>query len=229
MGDAAAYDTHSRALAHLLNVAVVFVGYRLAPEHPFPAAVEDVKNVMDWLGSTAVGLNIDAHSLVLMGESAGGNLAVNAALHATENQNISVKGLTLIYPVTDMRPYTGGAPRYPSIETYATGMNLDNVEMEWFCSTYLTDMNQATLPENTLFLHSELHRLPTTSIYVAECDPLRDMGLGFATHLMEKGVNVRATCFASMMHSFMCHGTVSPRALRHFFEVIEDLSRLFDQ
>lgn len=224
LGDAETYDMHSRALAHLTQAVVVFVGYRLAPEHPFPAAVKDAADAMEWLAERAETLGLDPDRFVLVGESAGGNLAVNAALHAHRTNCLSLRSLALIYPVTDMRPFTGVDPIYPSVETYAKGMNLDADEMRWFCETYLKAPDEGVLPENTLFFQPDLHLLPPTRIYNAECDPLRDMGLAFATRLIEAGVEARAECLPGMLHSFMCHGGISSRALRHFFCIVEDIS-----
>ncbi len=224
LGDAEAYDAHSRALAYLTQAVVIFIGYRLAPEHPFPAAVEDAADAMEWLAERAETLGLDPARLVLMGESAGGNLAVNAALHAHRTNCLSLRGLTLIYPVTDMRPFIGEDPIYPSVATYAKGMNLDTDEMRWFCETYLKAPDEGALPENTLFSQPDLYLLPPTRIYNAECDPLRDMGLAFATRLIEAGVDAQAECLPGMLHSFMCHGGISSRALRHFFCIVEDIS-----
>ncbi|WP_323779420.1 alpha/beta hydrolase [Leisingera sp.] len=227
LGDAAAYDVHSRALAHLLGAAVVFVEYRLAPEHRFPAALEDAQGAMDWLAEKIPELDIDPARMVLMGESAGGNLAVNAALHARSQGRIAFCGLTLIYPVTDMRPFTGSHAPGGSLETYSSGMNLDMAEMRWFCETYLNTPSEGSLPENALLTHPGLAELPPTRVYTAECDPLRDMGMNFALRLTEQGVRAHAECLPGMLHSFMCHGSVSPRALRHFFRIVEDISSQF--
>ena len=228
LGDAAAYDTHSRALAHLLGAQVIFVGYRLAPEHRFPAALEDARGAIDWLSDRFPDLGIDPNRMLLMGESAGGNLAVNAALYARAQGKISFCGLTLIYPVTDMRPFTGSGAMSGSLETYARGVNLDMSEMQWFCETYLNTPSEGSLPENALPTHPDLAGLPPTQIYTAECDPLRDMGMDFALHLTERGVRAKAECLPGMLHSFMCHGNISPRALRQFFRIVEDIATQID-
>ncbi|KAA0914907.1 alpha/beta hydrolase [Aquicoccus porphyridii] len=230
LGDAATYDIHSRALAHLLGVTVVFIEYRLAPESPFPAAVEDACAAMDWLGREAPALEIDPARIAVMGESAGGNLAVNAVIHARKSAALDIRGATLIYPVTDARPFADDSrvAAYPSISAYATGTNLDHAEMQWFFDTYLTDPADAARPENALFEHPELALMPTTRIFTAECDPLRDMGMSFAPRLIEAGVSARAECLPGMLHSFMCHGGISGQALRHFFRIVEAISEDFD-
>ncbi|MCO6187880.1 alpha/beta hydrolase [Rhizobium sp. L1K21] len=226
LGDAETYDAHSRALAHLLEAAVVFVGYRLAPEHPFPAAIEDAHAVIEWLSRSACELGIDPALIALMGESAGGNLAVNAALHAGRTGVLKLRAATLIYPVADARPFASGGQtdRYPSLSRYAQGTNLEHAEMQWFMVNYLPNSADAQRPENVLELHPDLALMPPTRIITAECDPLRDMGLQFANTLMEAGVTTRAECLPGMLHSFMCHGGISGRALRHFFRIVEMLA-----
>ena len=224
LGDAATYDTHSRALAHLLGAAVVFIGYRLAPEHPFPAAVEDAHAAVEWLGGNAGQLGLDPARIAVMGESAGGNLAVNAALHAGRTGALRLCGATLIYPVTDARPFADrgeGDRRYPSVSRYGRGTNLEHDEMQWFLASYLPDRADAGRPENALELQPDLALMPRTRILTAECDPLRDIGMAFATTLIEAGVDARAECLPGMLHSFMCHGGISGQALRHFFRIVE--------
>lgn len=226
LGDAQTYDTHSRALAHLLEAAVIFIGYRRAPEHPFPAAVEDAHAAIDWLGRSALELDIDPARIAVMGESAGGNLAVNAALHAGRTAALKLRGATLIYPVTDARPFAEGGPadRYPSLMRYAQGSNLELAEMQWFMANYLPNTNDVQRPENVLELHPDLALMPPTRIITAECDPLRDMGMSFANSLIEAGVATHAECLPGMLHSFMCHGGISGRAFRHFFHIVEMLA-----
>ncbi|UYV36754.1 alpha/beta hydrolase [Rhodobacteraceae bacterium D3-12] len=226
LGDAATYDTHSRALAHLLGAAVVFVEYRLAPEHRYPAAVQDTYAVMDYLAKEAKTLGLDRQRIVAMGESAGGNLAVNAALHAHRIGGLRLNGLCLIYPLTDMRPLEEALDRYPSVEEFGTGTNLDLDEMQWFRENYLQSPEHGDLPENTLLFQPDLNLLPPTRIYVGACDPLRDMAVAFSSLLVENDIDAKTEILPGMMHSFMCQGTVSAAALRHFYRVVESLSEL---
>ena len=226
LGDAETYDNHSRALAHLLEATVVFIGYRLAPEHPFPAAVEDAQDAIEWLGRAAKHLAIDPARIAVMGESAGGNLAVNAALHAGRTGALELRGATLIYPVTDVRPFAAepGPGLYRSVERYGKGTNLEHDEMQWFMANYLQDPADIDCPENVLEHQPDLHLMPPTRTITAECDPLRDMGMRFAMALTEAGVESQAECLPGMLHSFMCHGGISGRALRHFFRIVEMLA-----
>ena len=228
LGDDAACEMQSRAFAYLLNVAVVFVNYRLAPEHVFPAALDDTKAVVDWLGENAKSLKLDAKKIVTCGESAGGNLATHAAMHANaEAGKCKAIASTLFYPVTDLRPFYQGTPVYPSMQSYGVGFNLDIAELDWFWQHYLASDDQANHPDNSLLLHDKLGQLANVQIIVAECDPLRDMGLAFATKLQETGVTVHVECLPGMLHSFMFHGAVCAQALRHFYRIVESIDKQF--
>ena len=164
LGDSQACEMHSRAFSYLLNVAVVFVNYRLAPEHVFPAAVNDTKAVVDWLGENARELNLDKQKIVTCGESAGGNLATHAAMYANTpssavNHNCKAIASTLFYPVTDLRPFYHDTPVYPSMQNYGVGFNLDIAELNWFWQHYLAFADQAEHPDNSLLLHDQLSQL----------------------------------------------------------------------
>jgi len=232
LGDAQAYDRQSRAFAYLLKVAVVFVNYRLAPEHRYPAATNDTREAVNWLASHGKDYNLDVQKIVSCGESAGGNLAVHAALHAkalnAENDlRVDIIATSLIYPVTDLRPFYQSNLQYPSMQNYGQGHNLDIAELNWFWQQYLDSPEQAILADNSLILHPQLHSLPHTQIFVAQCDPLRDLGIAFALKLQEQDVDASIDCLSGMLHSFMFHGGVCPDALRHFYKIIEKIDQQF--
>ena len=232
LGDAQAYDRQSRAFAYLLKVAVVFVNYRLAPEHRYPAATNDAKEAFNWLASHGSDYNLDPQSVVACGESAGGNLAVHAALHAKalnakKNRKLNIIATSLIYPVTDLRPFYQSNLQYPSMQNYGSGYNLDIAELNWFWQQYLESDDQANLADNSLILHPQLQCLPNTHIFVAQCDPLRDLGIAFAMKLQELDVNTTIDCLPGMLHSFMFHGGICADALRHFYKVIEIIDGQF--
>ncbi|MCJ8298076.1 MAG: alpha/beta hydrolase [Pseudomonadales bacterium] len=223
LGDTQAYDRQSRAFAYLLRVAVVFVNYRLAPEHRYPAATDDAKEAVNWLASHASSYNLDPESIVACAESAGGNLAVNAALHAkalnTEKEGkVNIIATSLIYPVTDLRPFYQPKLQYPSMQNYGTGYNLDIAELNWFWHQYLESDDQANLADNSLILHPQLQLLPNTHIFVAQCDPLRDLGIAFAMKLQELDVNTTIDCLPGMLHSFMFHGGILRRCFKTFLQ-----------
>ena len=232
LGGATACDRQSRALSYLLDVAVVFVNYRLAPEHVFPAAVDDAKETINWLLENAESLNLNLQKLITCGESAGGNLAVHAALAANQlaQQDLAahkVTGTSILYPVTDLRPFYQPGPEYPSLSRYGSGYNLDIAELKWFWQHYLAEDKQAWHPDNSLLLHPQLALLSNTQIFGAECDPLRDMGIAFASKLQELDVAVSLDCLPGMLHSFMFHGSVCPAALRNFYKVVEQIDQQF--
>ncbi|EPJ49046.1 MAG: hypothetical protein OFPI_26410 [Osedax symbiont Rs2] len=232
LGDAQAYDRQSRALAYLLKVAVVFVNYRLAPEHRYPAATNDAREVVNWLAKHGKDNNLNVQKIIACGESAGGNLAVHAALHSSsvntgKDNKLNIIATTLIYPVTDLRPFYQPNMHYPSMQSYANGYNLDIAELNWFWQQYLEREEQAELADNSLILHPQLQHLPNTQIFVAQCDPLRDLGIAFAMKLQELDVNTSIDCLPGMLHSFMFHGGVCGDALRHFYKVIEKIDAQF--
>lgn len=227
LGDSDACDMQSRAFASLLNVAVVCVDYRLAPEHKFPAPLEDAKATLDWLKEHGRTASLNPDEIVITGESAGGNISINAGLYGAKAEGVNVKGLTILYPVTDMRAFIGAKDWDPSMQEYGATMNLDMAELDWFWSHYLSAQDEALLPENSVIEHPELQTLPPTHIFQAECDPLHDMGVAFHEKLLALGVDTKLTQMPGMLHSCMFHGKVSPRALRYFFEVVEAIDHQF--
>ena len=232
LGDARAYDRQSRAFAYLLKVAVVFVNYRLAPEHRYPAATNDAREAVNWLARQGQEYHLNVQKIVACGESAGGNLAVHAALHASsaypeKDQQVNIIATSLIYPVTDLRPFYQSNLQYPSMQSYGHGYNLDIAELNWFWQQYLESDDQADLADNSLILHPQLQRLPNTQIFVAQCDPLRDLGIAFAMKLQELDVNTSIDCLPGMLHSFMFHGGICGDALRHFYKVVEKIDAQF--
>ncbi len=132
LGDSISYGRQSRALAHHLGAVIAFADYRLAPEHPFPEALDDARATIDWLLAHGDEHHINMGDMAIAGDSAGGNLSVNASLYAHERGNGTLRGLTLLHPFTDFRPYSGAPIDYPSMKAFAKGYILDAEEIEWF-------------------------------------------------------------------------------------------------
>ncbi|MBL8265285.1 alpha/beta hydrolase [Steroidobacter sp.] len=224
LGDAEGYERQSMRLTEELGCAVLFPEYRLSPEHPFPAAVHDAIDVMDWVSRHAVRLSFDLQRIGVVGDSAGGNLAANVCLAARDRGGPSIALQCLLYPVTDFRPYVGG-PTYPSIDAFSSGYLLDRSVMEWFTRSYLHDAGVASDPRASPILAADLSRLPSTIVVTAECDPLRDMGQAFAGRLAQAGTPVEYVCAANLAHNFMGHVASSAAARRAFDSVVEILRR----
>lgn len=213
LGDARAYDTQSRFLAARGRCVLLFVDYRLAPEHPFPAALDDAWAAVTWAAENAAGLGADAGRLAVAGDSAGGNLAANVCLMARDRGGPAIALQLLAYPWLDARPYAGG-PAYPSGLAFAERHFLDQAVMEWFTGHYLADPALADDPRVSPVLAPDLRGLPPAVVVTASHDPLRDMGAAFAARLIADHVDVDYRCVPGMVHNFLGHAGISPAAAR---------------
>lgn len=194
-GDLETSDPLSRRLCQETQMVVVSVDYRLAPEHRYPAAVEDAIFATRWCLENAASIGADRSRTVIAGDSAGGNLAISAALDVKASGVDDLAGLVLIYPVTDMRDLP-----YPSRSEYAEGYGLSAADMEWFYQQYVPDASVVTQPWASPMLAESLGRLPTTLLLTAEYDPLRSEAEAFADLLREAGVELEYGCLQGMNH-----------------------------
>lgn len=195
-GSIATHDASCRLLAHMSGVRVASVDYRLAPEHPYPAAVEDAVSAYAWAADHAATLGADPARLAVGGDSAGGNLAAVVALAARDDERLpDATFQLLLYPVTDV------AERAASYDTYASGYLLTASGMDWYIGKYLPDPARRAEPEASPLRAPSLAGLPPA--YVATClpDVLRDEGEAYATRLREAGVAV-ATQRHHQVHGF---------------------------
>ena len=180
------------ALAKAANVIVAAVEYRLAPEYPYPAALEDCCTAYQWLQKNADHYGGDAGYIYAAGDSAGGNLAVALALRQP------LRGLMLFYPVVTLLPEEYGE----SWQEFARGYALDAVLMEAFAEAYVPAALRSDASVSPLF-GVDLSRLPRTLCITSECDILRDQGRAFCARLHEAGVAVTERCFAGAVHLFV--------------------------
>ncbi|WP_422756145.1 alpha/beta hydrolase [Micromonospora sp. WMMD708] len=195
LGSVETADGICRRLANATGCQVVTVGYRLAPEHPFPAAVLDCHAATRWLAEHAAELGVDPDRLVVGGDSAGGNLAAAVTLLARAEGGPRLAGQLLVYPNTDQR----AAPR-PADDQDPLLFNRHSVD--WYRGHYLADPADAADPLASPLLADDLSGLPPALVVTAEHDPLRDEGQRYAQRLREAGVPVRATCYPGMIHGF---------------------------
>jgi acetyl esterase len=203
-------DTHDeicRRLALGSGSVVASVDYRLAPEHPFPAAPDDCLAATRALAGMAEHLGVDASALSLAGDSAGACLAAVTALRLRDEGGPPVQALVMWYPVTD-HP----SAQWPSYERYASGYGLSAQGMRWFWSHYVTDVAQAAHPHASPLRAPDLSGLPATWIMVAEYDVLRDEGRAFADRLQQSGVAVDWQCADGLNHGFLKHAARLPQA-----------------
>lgn len=217
LGTLDAYDPPCRFLAARGGCVVISVDYRLAPEHRFPAALEDCLAAWRWLAQTAETLGVDATRLVVAGDSTGGTLA---AVLANEVRHDAVKPAlqVLIYPATDMRMAT------KSYELFGEGFFFTRKGMEWAIGNYLGD-DQALIddPRVSPLRTEDLSGVAPALVYTAGFDPLRDEGIAYANKLKAAGVKTIHRNFDSLIHGFVGMSAVVQAAARAMDDIVAGL------
>lgn len=189
-GDVDTHDGQARRIANRTGSAVLAVDYRRPPEHRFPAAPDDVDTALRWLVGNGLGLGLDPARVVALGDSAGGNLALVAAL-----RNPGVLAATvLVYPFVDA---TASMPSYAR-----TDGGLTRADGEWFLRQYIRDERDLVDPDLTPLHASSFAMLPPTYVQVAEHDVLADEDLELARRIAGDGVPVETTVYDGMIHGF---------------------------
>lgn len=206
LGSVGTYDVLCRELANGANIAVLSVGYRLAPEHPFPAALEDTQLAVDWAMHHADMLQIDANRVALGGDSAGGTLTLAAALARRDcTDTPALQHLALIYPCTDL------FSERPSRQAYADGYGLDHDTLLWFYARYLPEGDADDWRVSPMAADS-LAGLPPMTLVTAECDPLIDDCVAFAERVVSEGGEITHHEYPGMIHGFLTLGAHFPQA-----------------
>ena len=202
-------DTHEGLclrLAHESGCRVISVGYRLAPEHKFPAGVEDCYAATMWVADNAERLRIDPRRIAVAGDSAGGNLAAVIGQMAKEKGGPHIALQVLIYPVLDLITET------PSRRAYAESYFLDKKTIDWTIETYCNPGVDPHDPRISPLRAADVSGLPPAHIHTAEFDPLLDEGKAYAERLKAAGVPVQYTCHLGMIHHFTGMADVIPYA-----------------
>jgi acetyl esterase len=212
VGSLRSYDTPCRRLAAKSGCVVVSVGYRLAPEHRFPAAVEDAWDAFCWCADNAARFDADSARMIVCGDSAGGNLAAVVAQMSVDDSRYSVALQALIYPSTDM------VGDWPSFERNASGKMLTTAALKMFIEQYVPEPSDRLDPRASPMHRTDLSGLPAALVMSAEYDPLVDENAAFARRLEQAGVPVKYVCFPGMIHPFFTLGGVIRDA-----EKLEDL------
>jgi acetyl esterase len=204
VGDLGHADVDCRCLCRDTGALVISVGYRLAPEDPFPAAVEDCYAALEWAAREAAGFGGDPERLVVGGDSAGGNLAAVVALAARERGGPAISHQVLIYPVTDCAFDT------PSYEAFADGYWMSREDMRWVWECYIgEELAHADDPLASVLRAPDLTGLPPAVVVTAGCDVLRDEGNRYAKRLSEAGVPVTLLEYPGQIHGFWSCGGVT--------------------
>jgi acetyl esterase len=220
-------DGVSRYLANSTGALVAVVGYRLAPEHPFPAAVDDCYAAVRWVAEHAEEIGADPARLAVGGDSAGGNLAAAVALR-TRTDGPALAGQLLVYPNTDQLADD------ESMRAADDPFLFNRHSVAWYRQHYLPDPRDAANPLASPLRAESLAGLPRTLVITAEYDPLRDQGEAYARRLAHDGVQVELSRYQGMAHGFFTMaGTVDASraalaqvasALRAWFDVPADAS-----
>ncbi|MBN9040230.1 MAG: acetyl hydrolase [Rhizobiales bacterium 62-47] len=206
IGNIDSHDVVCRTLANEGQLVVISVDYRLAPEHKFPAAVEDSIAATEWIAANAQSLGIDASQLMVGGDSAGGNLAAIVAIHARDTGAPKLVAQVLIYPATDFRM------THPSHSEPETSCLLTHSVIRWFRDHYLNDLTDGDDWRASPARVENLSELPPAYVLTAGADPLRDEGDEFARRLNEAGVPVAHTTYPGQFHGFITMGRLLPKA-----------------
>jgi acetyl esterase len=196
MGSLEGYDLVCRYFCARTGCAVVAIDYRLAPEHKFPAAIDDAVAAYRWLATDAVGLGIDPARIVIAGDSAGGNIAAVAArLLRDEARPPCLQWL--MFPATDLSFDS------PSYKSCGEGFMVTRAAMEWFRGHYLNDPSEIDDPRASPLRASDLSGVAPALIFTNGIDPLRDEGHAYADRLAAAGVRTIHREFDSLIHGFI--------------------------
>jgi len=189
-------DGVSRALANSSGALVVVAGYRLAPEHPFPAAIDDCYAALRWVAGHSGEIGADPARLAVGGDSAGGNLAASVALRARDDGGPALAGQLLVYPNTDQDADDA------SMRAADDPFLFNRHSVAWYRQYYLTDPADAASPLASPLRADHLAGLPPALVITAEYDPLRDQGEAYARRLAEESVTVELSRYPGMAHGF---------------------------
>lgn len=193
-------DAVCRSLANAAGCLVVAAGYRLAPEHKFPAAVHDCHAAVRWVAANAAEIGADPARIAVGGDSAGGNLAAAVTLLAREDGDLPLAGQLLVYPNTDHRSHTN------SLREGTDPYLFNATSVAWYWANYLATPEDGLNPLASPLRADSLAGLPPALIVTAEYDPLRDQVEEYARRLGREGVPVTLTRYDGMVHGFFCMG-----------------------
>ena len=219
-------DTHDalcRSLANAASCVVVSVDYRLAPEHKYPAALEDAYAAVEWVAGNAGRISGDPARIAVAGDSAGGTLSAAVSLMARDRSGPRLAFQLLIYPATDLSSFETGSHR-----DFADGYMLTSADVVYFRDHFLRSEEDRRDPLVSPLLAPDLSGLPPALAITGEFDPLRDEGEAYANRLKEAGVRARYTRYAGMIHGFVSLEGMVDRARDAIDEAAAALREAFE-
>ncbi|MEV6059953.1 alpha/beta hydrolase [Nocardia asteroides] len=214
LGSRASYDGPARLIAQLAGVDVVSVEYRLAPEGPFPAAVEDAMAAWQYTVDQAAAWGHGADRIVLLGDSAGANICA-VVTHQLHGAAVQPALQVLMYPVTDV------TSELASRTEFSDNPALTTKQIRWFTDHYVPDHRDRTDPRVSPLLAEDLAGLPPTVVTVAGFDPLRDEAIAYAARLRESGVPTRLLREGGLVHGYISMTRFSPSSRAAVARVVD--------
>jgi acetyl esterase len=202
IGDLDSHDSVCRHIANAARCAVVWIDYRLAPEHKFPAAVDDCFAATSWVATEAAALAIDRDRIAVGGDSAGGNLAAVVSLLARDQDGPRLRYQLLVYPAVE------AGMAQPSIARFAEGFLLTRATMQWFYDCYLHGASEVEDWRASPLRAADLSGLPPALVLTAGFDPLCDEGEAYARRLQEHSVTVTHRHYPEQIHGFLSAGKI---------------------
>lgn len=206
VGNLETHDGLCRLFASEGGFKVIAVEYRLAPEHRYPAAVDDAWAAMQWIEENATALGVDAGRVAVGGDSAGGMLAAILTQLTREKGGLEIAYQMLLFPNTQVGEET------PSLKEFAVGYFLERRAIEYFYSLYLTPETDRNSPSVSPLRARDFSGLPPAYILLAGYDPLHDEGLAYAQKLRAADVKVTLADYPGMVHGFIYLQTILPQA-----------------
>jgi len=215
-GNIALYDSISSKIAKAGHCIVITVEYRLAPEFPYPSAIEDSQYVLEHYQEMLDEVKFN-QQLIIAGDSAGGAICTTLASNNIDNNKVKIDKQILIYPSVD---YTFS---YPSVDENGTGFLLEKSKIDWYFKHYFqeNENNKACSP---LFMKMAAS-MPETIVFTAGCDPLRDESIAYAEALSQAGVKVKQHTFDGMIHAYMMLDILVSQECEETYQMIGDFIR----
>jgi acetyl esterase len=214
-------DGVCRALTNAVGCVTITVGYRLAPEHKFPAAVDDCYAATEWIGAHAAELGVDPNRIAVGGDSAGGNLAAAVTLLA-RSRGLRLAHQLLVYPNTDYLSDT------PSLRENNDPLLFNRNSSDWYWGHYLASPADGVDPLASPLRAPEHAGLPSATVITAEYDPLRDQAEEYAQRLRDAGVSVTLSRYSGMVHGFFTMSGVLDAARDAVAEAAACLRKAFE-
>ncbi len=220
IGSIATHDSLCRSLCHLAHCAVLSVGYRLAPEYPFPTAFEDAWDALRWAAGQGAAKGLDTARIAVGGDSAGGTLAAACALQARD------EGLPLALQLL-FYPGCSAHQDQPSHKLFGHGFVLETAHIDYFFKLYLRSDADREDWRFAPLLASDVDGVAPVWLGLAECDPLVDEGLQYGDRLRAAGVAVELELYRGVVHDFIKMGRVIPQARQAHGDAARALQRAF--